>query len=204
MRLRRRHPEATPTDVVQVLERHYATSITAAGAVITAGAIAADIGIAMIPGVGAAAAGAKSAGQRWARRRRAVYGLSNERASQQQITATAADLAPSSSEGVVDVGHRSAASRADWTHWADTLADSLPAGGAQELVRTIQTGQLDTVRTNLSGKQQSAIEYGVGAVAGSVARFVFGREVVDAARIAFGAAPNEFPAHEQAAEAREN
>ena len=60
---------------------------------------------------------------------------------------------------------------------------------------TIQTGQLDTVRLNLSGKQQAAIEYGVGALAGGVTRFLFGREVVDAARVAFADAPDEFPAH---------
>ena len=264
MRLRRRHPDATPAEVIQMLERHYATSITTAGAVITAGAIAADIGIAMIPGVGAAAAGAKSAGQQAAKKagkqaakvavkkaakeaakgaalgaartgatrvaallpagdeqlqfeitavfalaiadihgmeldrdqaQALVYGLSNERVSQQQITAMAADLASSSPDGVVDVGHRIAAGRTDWSNWANTLADALPASGAQQLVRGIQTGQLATVRTALSGKQQAAIEYGVGAVAGGVARFVFGREVVDAARIAFGDAPDAFPAH---------
>lgn len=51
-----------------MLERHYSTSITTAGALITAGAIAADIGIAMTPGVGAAAAGTKSAGQHAAKK----------------------------------------------------------------------------------------------------------------------------------------
>ncbi|XTR51697.1 hypothetical protein ACOM2C_16820 [Pseudarthrobacter sp. So.54] len=51
-----------------MLERHYGTSITTAGALISAGAIAADIGIAMIPGVGAAAAGMKSAGQQAAKK----------------------------------------------------------------------------------------------------------------------------------------
>jgi hypothetical protein len=51
------------------------------------------------------------------------------------------------------------------------------------------------VRLNLSGKQQAAIEYGVGALTGGVTRFLFGREVVDAARVAFADAPDEFPAH---------
>lgn len=51
------------------------------------------------------------------------------------------------------------------------------------------------MRANLTGKQQAAIEYGVGALAGGVTRFLFGREVVDAARVAFADAPAEFPAH---------
>ncbi|HEY4752690.1 MAG TPA: hypothetical protein VIH37_05345, partial [Candidatus Limnocylindrales bacterium] len=68
MRLRRRHPDATPAELIQMLERHYQTSISTAGAVITAGAIAADVGLAMIPIAGPAAAGAKSAGQQAAKR----------------------------------------------------------------------------------------------------------------------------------------
>lgn len=264
MRLRRRHPDATPAEVIQMLERHYGTSITTAGALISAGAIAADIGIAMIPGVGAAAAGMKSAGQQAAKKtgkeavklaaksaakqaaknmalgtakngaQRAaallpagdeqlqfeitavfalaiadihgmdldndqalalVYGLSNERVSQKQIATMATDLSSASSEGVVGIGNRISAGRTDWSHWANTLADTLPGGAAQSLVRTMETGQLDTVRENLSGKQQATIEYGVGALAGGVTRFVFGRDVVTAARAAFADAPDVFPEH---------
>ena len=64
MRVRRRHPDATPAEVIRLLERHYVTAISTAGAVIAAGAIVADVGIALIPVAGAAAAGAKSAGRR--------------------------------------------------------------------------------------------------------------------------------------------
>jgi hypothetical protein len=260
MRIRRRYPDATPAQVIQMLERHYATAITTAGAVISAGAIAADVGIALIPGVGAAAAGVKSASQQAAKKagkeaakaavkvaarnvalgaaktgaqrvagllpagdqqlqfeitavfglavadihgmnldqdqaHALVYGLTNERISQQQIATMASDVARVSAGGAVDVGHRIAAGRTDWWHWANTLADTLPGGAAQSLVRTMQTGQLDAVRESLSGKQQAAVEYGVGAVAGGVARFVFGREVVNAARVAFADAPDQFPAH---------
>jgi hypothetical protein len=264
IRVRRRNPDATPAELIRLLERQYVTAISTAGAVIAAGAIVADVGIALIPGVGAAAAGAKSAGRQAAKKagkeaakvvakeatkaaaknialgvattgaRRVaallpagdeqlqfeitaifglaiadihnmhldkeqahalVYGLSNGRVSQQQIAAMATDLASVSTGGAVGVGHAIAAGRGDWSHWANTLADMLPGGAAQSLVGTIQTGQLDTLRLNLSGKQQAAIEYGVGALAGGVTRFLFGREVVDAARVAFADAPDRFPAH---------
>jgi hypothetical protein len=55
LRLRRRNPDATPSEVIQMLERQYGFAITTAGAIISAGAIAADVGIAMIPVAGAAA-----------------------------------------------------------------------------------------------------------------------------------------------------
>ena len=51
------------------------------------------------------------------------------------------------------------------------------------------------MRETLSGKQQSAIEYGVGALTAGVSRFVFGRDVVEAARAAFPEAPDAFPPH---------
>ncbi|MDG6109635.1 hypothetical protein Daura_48655 [Dactylosporangium aurantiacum] len=268
MRARRRNPDATPAELIRLLERQYVTAISTAGAVIAAGAIVVDVGIALIPVAGAAAAGAKSASQQAAKKaskeaakqaakvaakeatkaaakdaalgvartgaRRVaallpagdeqlqfeitaifglaiadihgmdldkeqahalVYGLSNGRVSQQQIATMATDLATVSTGGAVGVGHAIAAGRGDWSHWANTLADMLPGGAAQSLVGTIQTGQLDTLRLNLSGKQQATIEYGVGALAGGVTRFLFGREVVDAARVAFPDAPDKFPAH---------
>ena len=66
--LRRRHPDATPAEVIQILERHYVTSISTAGAVIATGAIAAEVGIALIPVAGPAAAGVKKAGQQAAKK----------------------------------------------------------------------------------------------------------------------------------------
>jgi uncharacterized protein (DUF697 family) len=255
MRLRRRRPDASPADLVRMLERHYGTSITAAGALISAGAIAADVGIAMIPGVGAAAAGVKSAGAQAAKKatkeatkaavktaaknvalgaaksgasraasllpagdeqlqfeitaifalaladihgmdldqdqaQALVYGLTNDRVGAKQIAVMASDVAAVSA-GEVATSSSTAVERSDW---ASTLADSLPAGGAQSLVRTIQTGQLDGVRDTLTGKQQAAVDYGVGALSGGIARFVFGREVINASRAAFAEAPEEFPA----------
>ena len=68
LRLRRRHPDATPAEVIRMLERSYATAITTAGAVIAAGAIAADVAIAMIPIAGPATAGVKSASQQAAKK----------------------------------------------------------------------------------------------------------------------------------------
>lgn len=53
MRLRKRSPEASPAEIIATLERHYVTAITIAGGVVTAGTIAADVGLALIPGVAA-------------------------------------------------------------------------------------------------------------------------------------------------------
>lgn len=262
MRLRKRNPEASPAEIVGMLERHYVRAITIAGGVVTAGTIAANVGIALIPGVAAgkeaskgaakvavkgaaktaatkaaktaaaksAVKGAASSAARTGAVRAVhllpagdeqlqfeitavfalalaeihsmsldqeqahalVYGLSNGRVSPQQIAAMATDLAEAS-DPVTGVGQTIVSGRDDWSHWANTLADTLPGGAAQDLVRTVQTGQLETVRSTLNGRQQSVIEYGVGALAGGATRFLFGNEVVEASRVAFAEAPADFP-----------
>ncbi len=259
LRLRRRHPEATPAEIVAMLERHYVTAITIAGGVVTAGTIAANIGISLIPGAAAgkeaskAAAktaaksaaktaaksatkvavtnAAKSAAKTGAGRaaqllpageeqlqfeitavfalalaeihgmaldqsqaHALVYGLSNGRVSQQQIATMAADLSRGETPAG-GLGQTIVEGRENWTHWADTLASTLPGSAAQDLVRTVQTGRLETIRGTLNGKQQSAVEYGVGALAGGVTKFLFGGEVVEASREAFAEPPEQFPPH---------
>ncbi|GAA3341835.1 hypothetical protein GCM10020358_34680 [Amorphoplanes nipponensis] len=248
--VRRRNPESTPAELITILERHYVTAITVAGGLVTAGSLALEIGIGLLPGGGAATAATKSAakeatkaavkraakeaalGATKAGAQRAVkqlpagdeqlqfeitalyalalvdihgmtldqdqtraliYGLSNGRVSQGQIATMAADLARSSRP--VDVGRSIATGQHNWSHWAGTLAQALPAGAAQELVRGMQTGRLEDVRTGLGAKKQAAVEYGVGALVGGVTRFVFGREVINAAHEAFAEAPDEFPPH---------
>lgn len=252
-RVRRRHPDASPQEVVTLLERHYVTAISVAGGVATAGSIAASIGLSLIPGVSAGKeagkAGAKVAAKKAAKKAAAktaakaaaanmartgvarmvpagderlqfeitaifalalaeihgmrldqdqskalVYGLSNDRVSQKQISAMASDVARAT-HSASGLGVQLASAQDDWSHWADTLASQLPGTAAGDLVRTVQTGQFDTMRRGLSTGQQSIIEYGVGAVAGGVTRFVFGRDVVSATRVAFSEAPQNFPPH---------
>jgi len=124
-----------------------------------------------------------------------VYGLSNSRMSQAQITSFATDLATASPSSAVDMGQRIADGRGDWSHWASTLASSLPGDGAKSLVESIQAGKLEDLRGRLGKRGQAAVELSIGAALSGASRFVFGREVVVAARGAFPPAPDAFPDH---------
>jgi hypothetical protein len=124
-----------------------------------------------------------------------VYGLSNSRMSQAQITSFATDLATASPSSAVDMGQRIADGRGDWSHWASTLASSLPGDGAKSLVESIQAGKLEDLRGRLGKRSQTAVELSIGAALSGASRFVFGREVVVAARGAFPPAPEAFPDH---------
>ena len=57
----RRNPEANPAEIITTLERHYVTAITISGGVMSAGTIAANVGLALIPGVAAGKEAGKGA-----------------------------------------------------------------------------------------------------------------------------------------------
>ena len=122
-----------------------------------------------------------------------VYGLSNDRVSQKQISAMANDVARAT-RSASGLGEQLASAQDDWSHWANTLASQLPGTAAGDLVRPFKPDSRH-MRSGLSDGQQSIVEYGVGAVAGGMTRFVFGREVVSATRVAFAEAPEDFPPH---------
>ncbi|HEY4225142.1 MAG TPA: hypothetical protein VGM70_04965 [Pseudolysinimonas sp.] len=123
-----------------------------------------------------------------------VLGLSNGRVSQELISKMATDLAHSISGGISPATPETEQAGGDWSRWANTLAEALPGRAAKDLVRTIETGRLDSV-PKLHGKKQAAIDYGVGALVGGVTHFRFGRDVIKASRLAFPDAPGEFPPH---------
>jgi hypothetical protein len=100
-----------------------------------------------------------------------VYGLSNERVSQEQISKMASDVAEAD-HAPTELGAQFVAGKEDWSHWAETLASQLPGSKATDLVGVVQRGQFDQMRGGLSKTQQSAVQYGVGAEAGGMTRFV--------------------------------
>jgi hypothetical protein len=175
--VRRRNPEASPAEVIATLERHYVTAIRAAGAAIVVGGIAAEVGIAMIPVVGPAAAGGKAvakevaksaavAGAKVASEKAVTLLPAGDEQLQFEITAVFA-LALAQIHGLA-LDHDQ----------ARQLVFGLSKEGASE-------DQLATLVRDLVRPSAPT----VGRV-----HFVFGRPVVDASQLAFAGAPDSFPA----------
>jgi hypothetical protein len=175
--VRRRNPGASPAEIVATLERHYITAIRAAGAAIVIGGIAAEVGIAMIPVVGPAAAGGKAvakevaksaavAGAKVASEKAVTLLPAGDEQLQFEITAVFA-LALAEIHGLV-LDHDQ----------ARRLVSVLSKEGVSE-------DQLATLVRDLA--QPSA-------PLGGRVHFVFGRPVVDASQLAFAQAPDSFPA----------
>jgi hypothetical protein len=118
-----------------------------------------------------------------------VYGLSSDTVSQQTFAKMANDVA--SAYSARGEAAPEEAAPAESVHWAQTLAESLPAGAAKDFLKTMETGQFD----GIGDKRFAAINYGISIGTKGFRRFSFGRAVVAAARIAFPDAPVRFPAH---------
>ena len=141
--VRRRNPAATPAEIISMLEHHYVTAISVAGAAITVG----SIGIAMIPGVGAAAAGTK-----------AVAKEAGKNATKQAAKATARQTAKAAAKSAARGAAMSGAQRA---------AARLPAGASQlqfEITALFALAVADIHGTDYDQQQAHALVYGLRSV----------------------------------------
>ena len=141
-RMRSRNPQATPAEIISMLEHHYITAITATGVAIKVGGIAAEIGISLIPGGSAAATGAKAAGKE-----------AGKKAAKEVAKATAKEAtkaaAKSAALGVVKSG-------------AHRVAALLPAGDKQlqfELTSFFALAVADIHGIDYDQEQERALVY---------------------------------------------
>jgi hypothetical protein len=141
--VRHRNPEATPAEIISMLEHHYVTAITATGVAIKVGGIAAEIGISLIPGASAAATGAKAAGKEAGKKaaREAVKATAKE--------ATKAAAKKSAALGAVKSG-------------AQLVSALLPAGDKQlqfELTSLFALAVADIHGIDYDQEQERALVY---------------------------------------------
>ena len=127
-----------------MLEHHYVTAISVAGAAITVGSIAGQIGIAMIPVAGAAAAGTKAAAKE-----------AGKKATKEAAKATAEQTTKAAAKSAALGAAKSGAQRA---------AAGLPAGASQlqfEITALFALAVADIHGTDYDQQQAHALVYGL-------------------------------------------
>ena len=77
--------------------------------------------------------------------------------------------------------------------WGEVLTQQLPDSALAPVAALIAKEALKQSAKFGAGTLGKTIPFGVGAVVGGVGSFVFGRDVVKAARLAFPQAPDVFP-----------
>lgn len=207
--LRREKPDATPAQILKMLEKRYVTTVTLTSTGVGASAAIPAVGIPIALGLGVAdllffyetsalyvLAAAELHGievKDAQRARPLVFGMLLGKKSQNKVSKI---VLQASGAGSVDTARKVA---------LGTVGKALPKGWGEVLTQQLPDSALAPLATVLARQALKAggkvgartlgkvLPFGVGAVLGGVGSFTFGRDVVKAAHIAFPTPPTHFP-----------
>ncbi|GGK90519.1 hypothetical protein JOE58_000682 [Curtobacterium luteum] len=194
-RLRRRHPDASPADIIQILERQYLTAVTSGGAAVGASAV--------IPGVGMAAAlglsGAETVGflettALFAQSVTEVHGIALDDPERARTLVMALILGTPGTQLIKQLAGQAAGGQARTAFWGEMVTASLP----KQVVSGIGGQVRDQFVRRFAARQGTtivgrALPFGIGAAVGGIGNHALGRKVVQASRTGFGVPPASFP-----------
>jgi hypothetical protein len=194
--IRRKFPNATPEQIVRILERRYLAAVTTGGAAVGATAVVPGIGT----GVTLALSGVETAGfleatALFAQSAAEVHGIAVENPDRARALVMTLMLGR---EGIDLVrqfaGQATGKGAARNAYWGELITNSMPravVGGVVDRLRTVFIRQF-AVRGG-AGILGKAIPFGIGAAIGGVGNHLLGRKVLQQSRLAFGAPPPVMP-----------
>lgn len=195
--IRRRVPNATPDQLVRILERRYLTAVTTGGAAVGATAVIPGIST----GITLALSGVETAGfleatALFAQSVAEVHGIPVENPDRARALVMTLMLGR---EGVDLVrqfaGQASGSGPARNVFWGELITNSMPKalmGTVVERLRHVFIRQF-AVRGG-AGIIGKAIPFGIGAAIGGTGNHLLGRKVLQQSRLAFGPPPPVLPA----------
>ncbi len=200
-RIRRRRPEATPHEVIRMLERHYLTAVTASGASVGAASVIPAVGIAASLGLsGVETVAFLEASALFAQSVTEIHGIAVDEPERAQTLVMALMLGGAGQDLVRQFASQvSGGPIARTEYWGEMVTKSMPRlmmGSLSDKLRTAFLRRFAvTQSTTVLGR---AIPFGIGAVVGGTGNNILGRKVVTSARQAFGPAPALWPMSLQA------
>lgn len=195
--IRLRHPDATNTRIVTMLERRYLTTVTTSGAAVGATAVVPGIGTAVTLALsGVETVGFLEATTLFAQSLAELHGIPVENPDRARALVLTLMLGKEGVDLVSQLGRQfSGKGVARDVYWGDIVTKSLPRAAVGPLVDRLKTRFVHefAVRGSAStiGK---ALPFGIGAAIGGAGNNVLGRRVLVNSRKAFGAPPAAYPA----------
>lgn len=194
-RLRRRHPDATPAEVIVMLEKHYLTAVTSGGAAVGASAVIPGVGFAAALGLsGVETLGFLETSALFAQSVAEVHGLTVEDPERARTLVMAMMLGAPGTQLVKQLAGQAAGGQMRNAFWGEMVASSLPkqvvSGIGGQLRDTFVKKFAARAGTSMVGR---AIPFGIGAAVGGIGNHALGRRVVQSSRTAFGPPPAQFP-----------
>ena len=204
--IRRRVPNATPEQIVRILERRYLAAVTTGGAAVGATAVIPGIttGITLVLS-GVETAGFLEATALFAQSVAEVHGIAIDNPDRARALVMTLMLG---NEGIDLVrqfaGQASGGGIARNAYWGELITNTMPKavmGTVVDRLRHVFVRQF-AVRGG-AGIIGKAIPFGIGAAIGGAGNHILGRRVLRQSRLAFGAPPPALP-HELEPRERES
>ncbi|MBO9041590.1 hypothetical protein [Curtobacterium flaccumfaciens] len=193
--IRRRKPDATPAEVIQILERQYLAAVTTGGAAVGASAV--------IPGVGMAAAlglsGAETVGflettALFAQSVTEVHGIALDDPERARTLVMAMILGAPGTQLINQLAGQAAGSQARTAFWGEMVTSSLPKQVVNGIGGQVRDQFIKRFAVRQGGSVLGrALPFGIGAAVGGLGNHALGRKVIQASRTGFGMPPAEFP-----------
>lgn len=193
--LRRRHPDATPADIAEIVRSHYVNLTTGGGAAVGATAVVPGIGTGAAMGVAAVeTAGFLEGSALYAQAVAELHGLPVRDPERANALVMGLILGDSGRDLVKKfAGQARGTGPAVTANWGQIVAKQVPASMMNSLTRRMRKALLKKYPARASGSFVGRLlPFGVGAVIGAVVNRKMALTVVDQARTAFGQFPVNF------------
>ena len=194
--IRRGHANASPAEIIAILERRFLMAVTTGGAAVGATAAVPAIGTgASLALSGVETAGFLEASALFAQSVTEVHGIMVEDPDRARALVMAMVLGKSGSDLVKQLaGQATGGAPSRNVFWGEMVTKSMPRGIMGPIADQIQKTFLKkfTVAqgTNIAGR---LIPFGIGAVIGGGGNHLLGRQIVKSSREGFGPPPAQFP-----------
>lgn len=194
--IRRRHPAATPAEVIAILERHYLAAVTSGGAAVGASAAIPGVGFGITLALSTVeTAGFLETSALFAQSVTEVHGIAVEDPERARTLVMAMILGSAGSDLVKQLAGQAAGTGPSRSaFWGELVTKSLPKSALREIGGRVRKSFVRRFgRTQSASVLGRAIPFGIGAVVGGAGNHLLGRKVIASSRTAFGPAPPEFP-----------
>ncbi|EPR75793.1 hypothetical protein ADILRU_1963 [Leifsonia rubra CMS 76R] len=195
--IRRGKPQATPDEIIAILERRYLAAVTTGGALVGASAAIPAVGT----GTSLALSGAETAGfleasALFAQSVTEVHGIVVDDPDRARALVMTMVLGTAGSDLVKQLAAQATGSGSGRSaYWGETLAKGVPTALvgpiADRIKRTFVKKFAAAQGTNIVGR---LMPFGIGAVIGGGGNNILGRQIIRTARQGFGPAPATLPA----------
>jgi hypothetical protein len=194
--IRRGHPQASPEEMIRILERRYLTAVTTGGVLVGASAAIPAIGTgATLALSGVETAGFLEASALFAQSVTEIHGIVVDDPERARALVMTLVLGTAGTDLVKQLAGQATGGAGRTAFWGETITKSIPRSVlgpvTDQLKRTFLKRFGVAQGTNVLGR---LIPFGIGAVIGGGGNHLLGRQIIRTSHEGFGPAPAVFPA----------